>query len=558
MNFPTNKNEMKALGWDQCDVIIVSGDAYVDHPSFGTAMIARVLEAAGYRVGILDQPDRNDPEDVLRLGAPRRCFAVTAGNIDSMVAHYTVNRKKRGEDAYSPGGKTGRRPNRAVIVYSNMLQTYFKGTPIILGGIEASLRRMAHYDYWSNKVRRSILIDSKADLLIYGMGELPVVQVVDRLSAGEAIRDIKNVPGTVCRDDVILAEGITLPSFEETEKDKKAFNTMTRIHYENRIYPYAKILYQKHGDQTIRINPPAKPLSSKEMDALYALPFTREPHPKYNEPIPAWEQIRDSVTAHRGCFGNCSFCAITFHQGPRIQSRSSKSVLTEVADLCKKSWFKGTVSDIGGPTANMYGMHCAIGGCKEMSCLFPEICEHLVVSDQKKYTALLQSVAEIPGINHVYIASGVRHDLALADLKAMEKMVTRFTGGHLKIAPEHLVDDVTRVMNKPSGKVYFQFLEKFRAFSRKAKKEQYIVPYFISGHPGCTDAMMEELQKQLKAGGHKLRQAADFYPTPMTLATAMYHTGYHPLTGEKLHVTKTEKEKLRQFRMMMWHVGEME
>ncbi|MBW6458367.1 MAG: YgiQ family radical SAM protein, partial [FCB group bacterium] len=452
------------MGWDQCDVIIVSGDAYVDHPSFGAAMIARVLEAAGYKVGILDQPDWRDPADAMRLGAPRRCFAVTAGNIDSMVAHYTVNRKKRGEDAYSPSGKTGRRPNRASIVYSNMLQTHFKGVPVILGGIEASLRRMAHYDYWSDKVRRSILIDSKADLLIYGMAETAVVQVMDRLSAGETIRDIRDVPGTACRDESILTGGIELPSFEETEKDNKAFNTMTRIHYENRVYPYAKTLYQRHADQLIRINPPAKPLSTKEMDTLYALPFTREAHPKYKETIPAWEQIRDSVTAHRGCFGNCSFCAITFHQGPRIQSRSKNSVLDEVRSFVKKEWFKGTVSDIGGPTANMYGMHCAIGGCKEMNCLFPEICEHLVVADQKIYTALLQDASEIPGINHVYIASGVRHDLALADLKAMEKMVTRFTGGHLKIAPEHLVEDVTQVMNKPSGKVYFRFLEKFREF----------------------------------------------------------------------------------------------
>ncbi|MBN2781268.1 MAG: YgiQ family radical SAM protein, partial [Candidatus Marinimicrobia bacterium] len=460
MMFPTTQREMKALGWSQCDIIIVSGDAYVDHPAFGTAIIARVLESEGYRVGILDQPDWSDTRDAMRLGAPRLGFAVTAGNMDSLVAHYTVNRKKRSDDAYTPGGKAGRRPNRASIVYANLLQAAYKGIPVILGGVEASLRRMAHYDYWSDKVRRSILIDSKADLLIYGMGELPVKEVFRRLAKGENVRDIRDVPGTVCRVGEADAGGIELPPFEDVVKDKKAFNTMTRLHYENRVYPYAKTLYQRHGDQVIRINPPAKPLSTNEMDAVYALPYTREPHPKYKEKIPAWEQINDSVTAHRGCFGNCTFCAITFHQGPRVQSRSKDSVLNEVKALAEKPWFKGTVSDIGGPTANMYGIHCAIGGCKEMNCLYPEVCEHLAVTDQKKYVALLKAAAAVPGIRNVFIASGLRHDLALKDLPAMDQMVTRFTGGHLKIAPEHLADDVTRIMNKPPGKVYFDFLEK--------------------------------------------------------------------------------------------------
>ena len=544
---------MKILRWETCDVIIVSGDAFVDHPSFGPAIIARVLEKEGYKVGIIDQPDWNDPESVMRLGAPRLCFAVTAGNIDSMVAHYTVNRKKRSDDAYTPGGKAGRRPNRASIVYTNLIRSAYKDVPVMLGGVEASLRRMAHYDYWSNKVRRSILIDAKADLLIYGMGELPVKEVIKKLENGIPVRDIKDVPGTVCRVSETAKEGIELPSFEEVQKDKKAFNFMTRLQYENRVFPYAKDLFQQHGSQTIKINAPAKPLSTKEMDAIYSLPYTRKPHPRHTEKIPAFEQIKDSITSHRGCFGNCAFCAITFHQGPRVQSRSAKSVLGEARNLAKDPDFKGTISDIGGPTANMYGIHCAIGGCKDMNCLHPEICEHLIVEDQEKYIRLLKEASKVPGIKHVYIASGLRHDLALADEKAMEKMVTEFTGGHLKIAPEHLVDNVTRIMNKPPGKVYLRFLEKFGQFSKRAGKEQYIVPYFISGHPGCTDEDMIQLQKMLKSSNHKLQQAADFYPTPMTLATAMYYTGFHPLTGEKVFVPRTAKEKLHQFGMMMWH-----
>ena len=553
MIFPSTQKEMKSLGWESCDVIIVSGDAFVDHPSFGPAIIARVLEKEGYKVGVLDQPDWNDPRSAMRLGAPRLCFAVTAGNIDSMVSHYTVNHKKRSEDHYTPGGKAGKRPNRASIVYTNLVRAAYKDIPVVLGGVEASLRRMAHYDYWSNKVRRSILIDSKADLLIYGMGEAPVVELIKRLDRGEYIRDIQDIPGTACRAKEINENWIELPSFEVVQKDKIAFNTMTRLQFENRIYPYANVIYQKHDRQILKINVPAKPLSVKEMDAIYALPYTRKPHPKYTETIPAYEQIKDSITAHRGCFGNCSFCAITFHQGPRIQSRSKDSVLDEVRSMAMDPEFKGTISDIGGPTANMYGIHCAIGGCKEMNCLYPDICKHLVVKDQEKYTQLLKDAANIPGVNHVYIASGLRHDLALANEKAMEKMVTTYTGGHLKIAPEHLVDNVTRAMNKPPGKVYFQFLEKFRQFSKKAGKEQYIVPYFISAHPGCTDEDMLDLQKQLRQSGHKLQQAADFYPTPMTIATAMYHTGFHPLTGEKVFVPKTTKEKLKQFGMMMWH-----
>lgn len=544
---------MKTLGWEQCDVIIVSGDAFVDHPSFGPAIIARVLEAAGYKVGVLDQPDWRDPAEAMRLGAPRLCFAVTAGNIDSMVAHYTVNHKKRSDDNYTAGGKAGRRPNRASIVYTNLIRSTHKDVPVILGGVEASLRRMAHYDYWTDKVRRSILIDAKADLLIYGMGERPIKEVVNRLNNGVPVRDITDVAGTVCRVNETGKDGIELPSFEQVQQDKKAFNTMTRLHYENRVFPYAKDLYQWHGDQLLKINAPARPLSTKALDEVYALPYTMKPHPKYKELIPAFEQIKDSITSHRGCFGNCAFCAITFHQGPRIQSRSRQSVLTQVKTMAKDPDFKGTISDIGGPTANMYGIHCAIGGCKEMNCLHPEICEHLIVDDQEKYVQLLKEASKIPGVNHVFIASGLRHDLALADEKAMEPMVTTFTGGHLKIAPEHLVDNVTRIMNKPPGKVYMKFLEKFRQFSKKAGKEQYIVPYFISGHPGCTDEDMIQLQKMLRGSNHKLQQAADFYPTPMTLATAMYHSGRHPLTGEKVYVPRTAKEKLRQFGMMMWH-----
>lgn len=551
--FPISKDDLSRRNWDSCDIIIVSGDAYVDHPSFGTAIIARVIESAGYKVGIIAQPNWRSKDDITCLGRPRLGFAVTSGNIDSMVAHYTVNHKKRRDDAYTPGNIAGKRPNRASIVYTNLIRSAYKDTPVILGGVEASLRRTAHYDYWSDSVRKSILIDSKADILVYGMGEAPIVSIVNALDQGIAVRDIRDVPGTVVRGEFEGKKQHLLPSFDAVSTDKKEFNHMTKVLYENRVYPYVSELFQDQSGQMIKINPPQKPLSQEELDAVYALPYEREPHPSYKEKIPAWDQIKNSITCHRGCFGNCSFCAITSHQGPEVQSRSERSVLDEVEILSKKSWFKGTVSDIGGPTANMYALVCKKGGCKERNCLYPVPCRHLAVENQVDYTRMLRKAKKIQGVKHVYVASGLRHDLALANPQAMEIIIREFTGGHLKIAPEHLEDRVTAIMNKPRGKVYFDFLTKFRGISARAQKQQFIVPYFISGHPGCTDDMMQTLAEHLKRTGHKLQQAADFYPTPMTLATAMYYTGMHPLTGEKLYVAKTYKEKKRQFDMMMWY-----
>ncbi|MEA1986100.1 MAG: YgiQ family radical SAM protein [Candidatus Marinimicrobia bacterium] len=557
MNFlPMTKSEMKKLGWKQCDIIIVTGDAYVDHPSFGMAIIGRTLESHGYKVGIISQPNWRTNSDFTELGEPKLFFGITAGNVDSMVNHYTVNKKKRSDDYYSPNGKAGLRPNRATIVYTNKIKENFKNTPIILGGVEASLRRLSHYDYWKDSVRKSILLDSKADILVYGMAEKPIVEIADRIKIGEDISTIDDINGTVVKVKNIQNSWERLPSHNEVESSKDEYNAMVKIYDKNKNYRFAKIMFQEIGKQIIKINKPSKPLSENEMDRIYDLPYSKRPHPKYNgEKIPAFEQIFPSITSHRGCFGNCSFCAIAVHQGEVIQSRSEHSIVAEVKKLTKDEIFKGTITDVGGPTANMYKMTCKIGGCRDMNCLYPRICKNLQVDSQDEYLQLLNSVKKINGVKHIFVASGIRHDLLLDNQFVMKKIVQKFTGGHLKIAPEHLNDNVTKLMNKPLGKLYYKFIDLFNKYSQMINKKQYIVPYFISGHPGCTKEMMIDMRNQLKQTNHKLQQASDFYPTPMTISTAMYYTGKHPLTDEELYIPKTIKEKMEQFGIMMWHKG---
>ena len=555
MNFlPMTKSEMNKLGWKQCDIIIVTGDAYVDHPSFGMAIIGRVLEAKGFKVGIISQPNWENNDDFLELGEPKLFFGITAGNVDSLVNHYTVNKKKRSNDDYTPNGKAGLRPNRATIVYTNKIKENFKNTPVILGGVEASLRRISHYDYWSDKVRKSILLNSKADILVYGMGEKPIIEIAERINSSEDISNIDDVNGTVVKVKNIQNNWEKLPSHKEVISNKDSYNKMVYIYEKNKNYKFSKIMYQETGNQILKINITQKPFTEAEMDKIYDLPFTKYPHPKYNgSKIPAYEQIFSSITSHRGCFGNCSFCAIAVQQGEVIQSRSSKSIINEVKKLVKHKKFKGTISDVGGPTANMYKMICKIGGCKDMNCLFPQICKNLQIDSQDEYIKLLDKVSKTNGVKNIFVASGVRHDLLLENNFAMKKIIQKYTSGHLKIAPEHLNDTVTKLMNKPSAKLYFAFLEFFKKYSKEAKKEQYTVPYFISGHPGCTKKMMIDMKNELQESDHKLQQAADFYPTPMTISTAMYYTGKHPFTGEKIYIPKTMKEKMTQFGIMMWH-----
>ncbi len=553
-HLPASREEMSALGWDACDIILVSGDAYIDHPAFGTALIGRVLEAAGFRVGIIPQPDWRRDEDFLALGAPRLFFGISAGNIDSMVAHYTVNRKKRHQDAYSPDGKAGLRPNRASIVYTSKIKSLFKNIPVVLGGIEASLRRIAHYDYWDDRVRRSILPDSKADFLIYGMAEKSVVALARSLAENSSRENCLSIPGLCHMSSSRPEEALELPDFQAVSENKAEFSRMVAMNYRNRNPRFARTLTQKYDNRWLIVNAPQPPLSETEMDNLYNLPYSYEPHPRYaSSSIPAFEQIFASITSHRGCFGNCSFCAITEHQGPQIQSRSQDSIRREAARLSTHPRFHGTITDIGGPSANMYGLQCRIGGCKTMNCLFPKVCSHLDVAAQSDYVRMLESIRSMKGINHVFVASGLRYDLLLKNDEAASAIIRKHTGGHMKIAPEHVDPDVTRIMQKPGPEIYEEFEILFRKKSEQAGKQQYLVPYFISGHPGSTMESMKKVRDFLQKRGQKLQQAADFYPTPMTLSTAMYYTGFHPLTGEKVQTARSPEEKRAQMNLLFWH-----
>lgn len=555
---PTTLHEMRQRGWSELDVIFVSGDAYIDHPAFGVPLLARWLESFGFRVGIIPQPDWRSKEPFMALGRPRLFFGVSAGAMDSMVAHYTPARKLRHDDAYTPGNRHGARPNRATTVYTSRLKEAFKEVPVIIGGLEASLRRFAHYDFWEDKVRRSILLDSKADLLVYGMGERALLEVAQRMKAGESLSGIRDVRGTAVisarPDDRDCRE---LPSYETVSASKASFAEAFRLAYLEQNPFSARTLLQPHGNRLLLCNPPALPLSQAEMDALYALPFEKSPHPSYREQIPAWEQIKSSITSHRGCFGGCAFCAITMHQGKTIQSRSQASILSEIDALTRRSWFRGSISDIGGPTANMYGLSCgkrdAQENCRRESCIFPKICPNLQTSD-KAAVALLQAARKREGVKHIAVSSGVRYDLLEVQPGYFRELVGHHVSGLLKIAPEHLAEHVTNLMRKPGRKSFEKFLLRFREESGRLGKRQTIVPYLISGHPGCSLADMLELALALKKLGLKVEQVQDFTPTPGTISSCMFHSGIDPLTGTALYVARSDREKGLQKALLLWHL----
>jgi uncharacterized radical SAM protein YgiQ len=559
---PTTREEMQARGWDELDVLIVTGDAYVDHPAFGPVLVARFLEGRGYRVGVVAQPRWTGIEDVARMGRPRLFVGVSAGNLDSMLNKLTAQKKVRSEDQYSPGGRTGMRPNRASIVYANLCRQAFPGLPVVLGGIEASLRRIAHYDYWSDSVRRSILLDAKADLLVFGMGELAAWEIARRLDAGERIEQLAHVRGTahvrknrrawaeVAADPsrfVTDGKTVVLPSYEDVCADRMAFARMSRmLQYETNAHN-ARPLLQPHGDEAVYFNPPARPLDEREMDALYDLPFARGPHWSYDgERIPAFDTIKHSIVTMRGCFGGCTFCSITEHEGRIIQSRSEGSVLREVRALSRMEDFGGTITDVGGPTANMYKMRCkderTESACRRLSCVHPGICENLV-TDHAPLVDLLKKVRREPGVERVYVASGVRYDLAARSPEFIRELARHHTGGQLSVAPEHNDPAVLEKMKKPPVEHYERFAQAFCQASEQAGKEQYLVPYFITAHPGSTLKDTIELALWLKARNLRPRQVQDFIPTPMAIATTMFFTGVDPLTMEPVAVVRDLREK---------------
>ncbi|MEO0601647.1 MAG: YgiQ family radical SAM protein [Myxococcota bacterium] len=575
---PVCRGDLEARGWDQLDIIIVSGDAYVDHPAFGPPLIARFLEGRGFRVGIIAQPDWNDPEAFRVLGRPRLFFGVAAGNLDSMLNRLTAQKKNRSEDQYSPGGRTGLRPDRATIMYSNKCRQAYPGVPLVIGGIEASLRRIAHYDYWSDKVRRSILVDSKADLLIFGMGERPVWEVARRLRDGETIDQLRDVRGTAfvakkaeaprwladparyTTDDKV----VVLPSFEEVKDDKVAYAHMARKFQLETNPGNARVIAQAHGDRAVVFNKPARPLEddagsgssdSIGMDELYDLPFTRLPHPAYTERIPAYETVKHSVVLMRGCFGGCTFCSITEHEGRIIQSRSQASVLRELRQIRRMDDFRGTITDLGGPTANMYKMRCKDpkieSKCRKLSCVHPGVCENLV-TDHGPVIDVMKAVREEDGINHTFIASGIRTDLAERSPEYVEELAAHHVGGHLSVAPEHVSPRVLDKMKKPGIAAFERFKHMFQCASDQAGKEQYDIPYFISGHPGSDLEDMIEAAQWLKAQGYRPRQVQDFIPTPMSIASAMYWTGLDPLTMEPVPVARGLREKKMQKALLLY------
>lgn len=556
-HLPITIDEANKRGWHELDIIFVSGDAYIDHPSFGIPLLARWLEAYGFRVGIISQPDWRSKEPFMALGRPRLFFAVSAGAMDSMVAHYTPRKKLRHDDAYTPGARHGARPNRATIIYTSRLKEAYRDVPVVLGGIEASLRRLAHYDYWEDKVRRSILLDAKADLLIYGMGERALLELAVRMKRGEPLSALRNLRGTLCIEKTFHKESVLLPSFEEVSTKPELYLQAFK-QTEQEQNPYCgRTLVQPHGDRQVVCNPPAEPLSTHELDSLYALPFTREPHPSYTEPIPAFDQIKTSLTSHRGCFGGCSFCAITYHQGKVIQSRSTASVTAELRELAKKTWFRGTVSDLGGPTANMFGTACAApeGGrnCRRPSCLFPKICQNLRTDDHAAVNLL--KVASIqPGIKTLTVTSGIRHDLLATQPDYFHELIEHHVGGLLKVAPEHLVDTVTHLMRKPAKDSFILFLERFREANKKLGKRQSVIPYLMSGHPGCCLEDMVQLAIALKKLGLKVEQVQEFTPTPGTAATCMYYTGLDPDSGATVYVARSDRDKIIQKSILLWHL----
>ena len=564
---PSTREEMKERGWDQVDFVYVSGDAYVDHPSFGHAIITRLLESRGYRVGIIAQPDWRKPESVQVFGEPRLGFLVSAGNMDSMVNHYSVSKKRRKTDAYTPGGEMGKRPDYACVVYGNLIRQTYKKTPIILGGIEASLRRMAHYDYWSDKLKRSVLLDSGADVISYGMGEHSIVELAEALDAGIPVEDITYIAGTVVKtkslDSIYDAE--ILPSFEDLKADKMNYARSFYTQYLNTDAFNGKRLVEPYSDHLYGVqNPPAAPLTQMEMDDVYSLPYQRTYHPSYEAKggVPAIKEIKFSLISNRGCFGGCSFCALTFHQGRIVQVRSHESLIEEAKEIIKDKDFKGYIHDVGGPTANFRHPSCKKqmehGVCKTRQCLFPSPCKNLD-ADHRDYVSLLRKLRDIPKVKKVFIRSGIRFDYLLADKKQefLRELCEYHVSGQLKVAPEHVAGPVLSLMGKPEHKVYEEFTRQFYKMNEKIGKEQYLVPYLMSSHPGSTLKEAVELAEYCRDLGYMPEQVQDFYPTPSTLSTCMYYTGVDPRTMQKVYVPKSPHEKAMQRALIQYRNPEL-
>ena len=559
---PVSKADMEERGWDGYDFLIITGDAYVDHPTFGCAIISRVLEAEGYRVAILAQPDWRKAEAFTALGRPRLGVMLSAGNLDSMVAHYTAARKRRHDDAYSPGNQAGLRPDRASIVYANKVREAFGNIPLIIGGLEASLRRFAHYDYWEDKVRRSVLFDSQADLLVYGMGETATREIAARLASGTPVGEITDVKGTafIAKDPSACAyPKVECPSYEQVSTDKRQYAVANMIQYEEHDPVRGKAILQRHGDRLLIVNPPAMPLTTAELDFVAELPYVREPHPMYDNMggVPAIEEVRFSVAHNRGCFGACNFCSLAFHQGRIITSRSHESVLREVEGLTHHPGFKGYIHDVGGPTANFRRPACKkqmkAGLCWGKACLAPEACPNLD-ADHTDYLMLLRKIRAVPGVKKVFIRSGIRFDFMQKDKSGefFAELVKYHVSGQLKVAPEHCVNSVLDYMGKPHIEVYERFKRKYESLNQKYGKEQYLVPYLMSSHPGCTLNDAVELAQWLNRTGRQPEQVQDFYPTPGTLSTCMYYTGIDPRTMKPVYVPKDPHEKAMQRALMQW------
>ena len=552
---PISEKDMEERKIEQFDFIYICGDAYVDHPSFGHAIITRFLDSLGYKVGIISQPDWRRKENFMKLGKPKYAFLVSSGNIDSMVNHYTSSKKRRREDLYSPGGKAGARPDRALIVYCNKLREAYKEVPIIIGGVEASLRRFAHYDYWDDKVRRSILFDCKADLLIYGMGERPIEEIAEALSSGIDIKYMNYISGTAYITNSLegLRDVAFIQSYEEVALDKKKYAKAFLVQSKEQDYETGKIIIQPHGDRYLVQNPPSKPLDQYELDRVYKLSYARNYHPIYEAfgGIPALEEVKFSITSHRGCYGGCSFCALNFHQGRVIQGRSHESILEEAKEMIEAPDFKGYIHDVGGPTANFRQAACKKqikeGVCKERQCMFPAPCKNLIV-DHKDYLELLRKLRSLPRVKKVFIRSGIRYDYVLLDKsnEFLQELCKHHVSGQLKVAPEHVSEKVLKLMGKPGKKVYDRFKDKYFQTNKKLGKDQYLVPYLMSGHPGSDLKAAIELAEYVRDMGYNPEQIQDFYPTPGSLSTAMYYTGLDPRTMEKVYVAKSPVEKAMQ------------
>ena len=553
---PMNRHDMSIRGWKQCDFVYVSGDAYVDHPSFGTAIISRILEAHGYKVGIIAQPDWKDKKSIEILGRPRLGFLVSAGNMDSMVNHYSVSKKRRKEDSYTPGGVMGRRPDYAVVVYCNLIRSVYKDAPIIIGGIEASLRRLAHYDYWSGKLKRSVLLDSQADIISYGMGERSIVEIADALDSGIDVKDITFIDGTVYKAKSLesVYDYRLLPDYTELLRDKKEYARSFYVQYSNTDPFSGKRLVEPYEGKVFVVqNPPAKPLGQEEMDAVYDLPYMRNYHPSYEElgGVPAIREIKFSLISNRGCFGACSFCALTFHQGRIIQARSHESLIGEAKLLTEEPDFKGYIHDVGGPTADFRFPACdkqmTKGACPGRQCLFPEPCKNLK-ADHSDYIALLRKLRALPKVKKVFIRSGIRFDYVLADpsRRFLKELCEFHVSGQLKVAPEHVADKVLQMMGKPKNSVYRQFVKEYKEMNGRLGKEQYLVPYLMSSHPGSSMKEAVELAEYLRDLGYMPEQVQDFYPTPSTISTCMYYTGYDCRTMEQVYVPVNPHEKAMQ------------